>query len=134
VAAAAAPRSGWSTALAVFCVCTVLFLVPRDLFDAETRDVEVWFGFELRGPAAMLTAPLHWAVFAIGAWAAWNRKPWVLPGAAAYAFYVAGSHLVWSELSPNGDGWRVGLAHALMISIPGIALLAAWWSSRERQS
>ena len=58
---AAVLRAWWMTALAAFCALTVLFLVPRDLFFAETRDVEVWFGFEVRGRAALLTAPLHWA-------------------------------------------------------------------------
>ena len=51
-------RPGWMTALAAFCLGTVLFLVPRDLFFAETRDVEVWFGFEVHGVVALLTAPL----------------------------------------------------------------------------
>ena len=45
------------TALAAFCLLTVVFLIPRDLFIAENRDVEVWLGFEFRGNAALLTAP-----------------------------------------------------------------------------
>jgi hypothetical protein len=39
------PRPWWMTAMALFCVATIVFLVPRDLFFAATRDVEVWFGF-----------------------------------------------------------------------------------------
>jgi len=113
------------TALAVFCAATVLFLVPRDLFFAETRDVEVWFGFELRGTPALLTAPLHWAIFAVGAWGFWRARPWIVPCAAAYVFYVAASHLVWSEASPHGNGWRIGLLQAAAISIPGVLLLRA---------
>jgi hypothetical protein len=110
-------------ALAIFCLGTVLFLVPRDLFHAETRDVEVWLGLEVRGRAALLTAPLHWLIFAVGAWAFWTQRPWILPAAAAYAFYVALSHLVWSEASPNGRGWPVGLAQATALSLPGFLLL-----------
>ena len=72
-------RTPMQTALAVFCTGTVLFLVPRDLLLPEIRDVEVWFGFELHGPAALLTAPLHWAVFAVGAWGAWRARPWAVP-------------------------------------------------------
>ena len=45
------------SALAVFCLGTVVFLVPRDLFFVETRDVEVWLGFEVRGVVALLTVP-----------------------------------------------------------------------------
>lgn len=113
------------TALAAFCLVTVIFLVPRDLCFAQTRDVEVWFGFELRGTPARLTAPLHWAIFGIGAWGFWRGRSWILPGAAAYAFYVAVSHLIWSEASPNGRGWPMGLAQALAFSVPGLLLLRA---------
>jgi hypothetical protein len=120
------------TALAAFCLATVLFLVPRDLFFPETRDVEVWLGFEVRGTAALVTAPLHWAIFALGAWGFWHCRPWVLPGAAAYAFYVAVSHIIWSEASPNGSGWPIGLLQALVISVPGILLLRA--RSKENRS
>ncbi len=112
-------------ALSAFCAATVLFLVPRDLFFAETRDVEIWLGFEVRGAEALLTAPIHWVVFGVGAWAFWTERPWILPCAAAYVFYVALSHLVWSEASPNGNGWPVGLAQAVAISLPGFVLLRA---------
>jgi hypothetical protein len=114
------------TALALFCLATVVFLVPRDLFFPDTRDVEVWFGFELHGTAALLTAPLHWAIFLAGAYGFWFQRPWILPAAAGYAFYVALSHLVWSEASPKGHGWIAGLAQALLLSIPGVLLLRAW--------
>jgi hypothetical protein len=113
------------TALAGFCALTILFLVPRDLFFPETRDVEVWLGFELRGLAALLTAPLHWAIFAVFAWGFWRARPWITPAAAGYVFYVALSHLVWSEASPHGHGWRMGLLQAALISIPGLLLLRA---------
>ncbi|HSF04072.1 MAG TPA: hypothetical protein VLA62_13770 [Solirubrobacterales bacterium] len=118
-------RPWWMSAMAAFCLATVAFLVPRDLWQAETRDVEVWLGFEVRGAAARLTAPLHWLVFGVGAWGFWLQRPWILPCAAAYAFYVALSHLVWSEASPNGRGWPAGLALAVGFSIPGILLLRA---------
>ena len=87
------PRPWWMTALAFFCLGSVVFLVPRDLFFSETRDVEVWLGFEIRGTAALLTAPIHWAIFLLGAWGFWHRRPWILPCAAAYVFYIALSRL-----------------------------------------
>lgn len=123
-------RTGWMTALAAFCLVSVAFLVPRDLFFAETRDVEVWLGFEVRGTAARLTAPLHWAIFLLGAWGFWRRRPWILPCASGYLFYVAISHLIWSEASPNGRGWPAGIGQALLISIPALLLLRAHRSSR----
>lgn len=121
-------RPAWMTALAVLCAATVLFLVPRDLFFAETREVEVWLGFEVHGVAARVTAPLHWAIFAAGAWAFWTARPWVGSAAAAYVFYVAFSHLVWSEASPHGRGWPMGLLQMAAISTIGVALL---WASRR---
>jgi len=124
-------RERWMQAMAAFCLFTVVFLAVRDLFFPEPRDVEVWLGFELRGWAARWTAPLHWLVFAVGAWAFWTRRPWIVPAAAGYAFYVALSHLVWSEASPNGNGWPVGLAQALAISIPGVLL---WRAGRRAGS
>jgi len=87
------------------------------------RDVEVWLGFELHGRAARLTAPLHWAIFAFGAFAFWRAKPWIWPAAAAYVLYVALSHLIWSEASPHGRGWPAGLAQAAAISLVAVLLL-----------
>jgi len=86
-------RPWWMTALALVCLIALLFNVPRDLFFAETREVEVWLGFEVRGWPALVTAPLHWAIFGVGAWAFWTRRSWVVPWAAAYLFYAAVSHL-----------------------------------------
>jgi hypothetical protein len=50
-------------------------------------------------------------------------RRWAASWAAAYLFYVAASHLVWSEVSPHGRGWLVGLAQALVISLFGALLL-----------
>jgi hypothetical protein len=110
-------------ALALLCAATVVFLAARDLLVPEVRDVEVWLGFELHGRAARLTAPLHWAIFAFGAFAFWRAKPWIWPAAAAYVLYVALSHLIWSEASPHGRGWPAGLAQAAAISLVAVLLL-----------
>ena len=116
-------RTRAETALALLCAGTVVFLAARDLLLPEVRDVEVWLGFELRGAAARLSAPLHWALFAFGAWAFWRARPWIWPAAAAYVFYVAASHLIWSEASPHGRGWPMGLLQAAVISLLGVGLL-----------
>jgi hypothetical protein len=123
----AGARSRAETALALLCAATVVFLAARDLLLPEIGDVEVWGGFELRGRAARLSAPLHWAIFAVGAWAFWRAKPWIWSAAAGYAFYVAASHLVWSEASPNGRGWPMGLLQAV-----GISGIGAWMLRRRR--
>ena len=121
-------------ALACFCAATVLFLAWRDLFVADARDVEVWLGIELHGRAAQLTAPLHWAIFAVGAWAFWTARPWILPAAAGDAFLVAASHLVWSATSPRGHGLASGVALAAVLSAPGLLLLRAWRGERRRRT
>jgi hypothetical protein len=74
---------------------------------------------------------VHWAIFAIGAWAFWTRRSWVVPWAAAYLFYVALSHLIWSEFSPNGRGWLIGSAQALGFSMAGLLLLRAGARSKR---
>jgi hypothetical protein len=111
------------TSLAVLCAATVVVSLVRDLFLPASREVEVWFGFEVRGWLAYLTAPLHWAIFAFGAWAFWANQRWIVPWAAAYLFYAAFSHLVWSEASEHGRGWVIGLVQALAISTVGWVLL-----------
>ena len=113
------------TVLAGLCIVSLLIAIPRDLFVAEARDVEVWLGFEVRGRGAVLTAPVHWAIFAVGAWAFWTGRLWAVPWAAAYTFYVAVCHVVWSEVSPHGRGWRIGLLQAVAISLFGFLLLRA---------
>jgi hypothetical protein len=121
-------------ALSAACLLGLVVNLVRDLFFPETRDVEVWLGFEVTGRAARLTAPAHWAIFAAGAWGFWRCRAWMWPWAAVYLFYVALSHLVWSEASPNGRGWPVGLAQAAAISGVGVLLLRARGAFRRAGS
>lgn len=104
------------TVLAVFCFGVLLVVVPSDLFVPAARDTEVWLGFEVHGLLALLTAPIHWAIFAIGGWAAWTGRRWIVPWAVAYVGYAAVAHLVWSEASPHGRGWLIGLLEACGIA------------------
>jgi hypothetical protein len=117
------PRPGWLTVLAVLCGATLVVSIVRDLFLPASRAVEVWFGFEVTGWLALATAPLHWAIFAAGAWAFWTGRMAAVPFAAAYLFYAGFSHLVWSEASPHGRGWPIGLVQAILISSLGWVLL-----------
>jgi len=121
----AAPRPWWATALAAFCAATVVFLAVRDLTIPAVRDTDVCLGFEVHGWVARLTAPLHWALYALGAWGYWRCRPWVWPWASVYAFHVAVSHLVWNLTSPAGGGWTAGLWQLALFSVPAAALLWA---------
>ena len=107
---------------AVLCLLTLVVSVVRDLYVPESRDVEVWLGFEIRGRLALATAPIHWAIFAVAAWAFWTQRPWIVRFAAGYLFYAAIAHLVWSEASPNGRGWVIGLAQAAALAIVALVV------------
>ena len=125
-------RPGWMTALAVLCAATLVVSIVRDLFFPASRAVEVWFGFEVTGTAALLTAPIHWLIFAVGAWAFWTERAWAAPAAAAYLFYAGLSHLVWSEASAHGRGWKIGVVQALAISAAGVWVLRRGAAGRGR--
>jgi hypothetical protein len=71
------------TAFAVLCLAVLVISVPRDLFVPAARDVEVWFGIEVHGLLAHLTAPIHWIIFAGAAWAFWTDRRWIVPWAVA---------------------------------------------------
>jgi hypothetical protein len=114
-------QPGWMTVVAVLCFATCAVTLVSDLFVPAARGTEVWFGFEVTGPLALATAPLHWAMFATAGWAFWTGRIWIVGWAAAYLFYVAMSHLVWSEVSPHGRGWPIGLVQATVIG--GLAYL-----------
>src|SRR5262245_13198844 len=116
-------RPTWMTAAAIYCAATVCVTVFSDLLVPAARDTEVWGGFELHGTAALLTAPIHWTLFAVLAWGFWSVRPWAPSVAGVYAFYVAVCHLVWSVASPHGRGWVIGLVEALVISAVGMLLL-----------
>jgi hypothetical protein len=109
----------------VVCLLTVVITVVRDLFVPASRAVEVWFGFEIEGPLALVTAPIHWALFGFGAWAFWTAKPWIGRVAAGYLLYAALAHLVWSEASVNGRGWKIGLVQAAALSCLAMLVLRA---------
>ncbi len=118
-------RTTWMHGMAVFCLASVVFLVSRDLLIDRVRDVEVWFGVELRGQLALMTAPIHWVIFLVGAWGFWFQRPWVIPCSVGYAFYIAFCHLIWNGISPNGWGWFAGVVQASLFSVPGFLLLRA---------
>lgn len=118
-------RPWWATSLSVVCASTVVFLVARDLALPEVRDTEVWLGLEVHGGLAWATAPLHWLIFAAGAWGFWTLRPWIWPWASIYAFQVALGHLVWNLTSAAGGGWSAGLWQLAVFCLPAVALLWA---------
>lgn len=100
----------------------MVFLIYRDLALPHVRDTEVWFGFELRGGLAIATAPIHWAIFGIGAWLFGKGHPRAWLYASLYAVYIAISHLIWNVTSPVGGGLAEGLVQLAFFLIPAALL------------
>jgi len=109
-----------------FCVYMTFIYMPFDLFwKPVAQDEEVWFGITLHGWPAKLTAPLHWAIYAAGAWGFWKMRSWMWPWASVYVAQVSFSMLVWNLLDPRGAGWIAGLVAALVFLLPAVALWRA---------
>lgn len=124
-----ARRPAWMNALLAFSVFMAAAYVPWDLLcKPVARDAEVWFGFALHGWAAKLTEPLHWAIYAAGAYGFWRMRPWMWPWASLYCAQVALGMLVWSV---GFRGGVVGWAGGLVAALPFAALAVALWRARE---
>jgi hypothetical protein len=117
-------------ALMIFCAFMATVYVPVDfLWKPVARDEEAWLGFLLRGWAAKATEPLHWLVYAAGAYGFWRMRPWMWPWAAAYSAQLTIGMLVWNIVYLGGvRGWLLGLVCLL----PFGALTAALWNARPR--
>ena len=124
-----ARRPWWMNGLLAFCLFMTFVYMPFDLFwKSIATDEEVWFGLMLHGWAAKLTEPLHWAVYAAGAYGFWKMRPWMWPWAAVYSAQISIGMLVWSLRDPRGRGWIGGAVAALVFLIPAVAL----WRARPR--
>jgi len=120
-----ASRPWWTTALALACVGTLVATMSGDLFVPAAHDTEVRFGFEVTGPMAFATAPIHWALFATGAWAFWTQRTWAPVAGACYLTYVALCHIVWSVTSVHGRGLPIGLLEGAIFVAGAIVLFRA---------
>ncbi|MFQ5513861.1 MAG: hypothetical protein ACE5FG_05435 [Myxococcota bacterium] len=117
-------RPLWMNGLLLFCLYMALVYAPFDLFwKPLAEDQEVWLGFALHGWAAKLTAPLHWAIYAAGAYGFWAMRSWMWPWAGIYVVQIAVGMLVWNLRDPRGLGLPGGLASLALFGIPAVALL-----------
>ncbi len=122
-------RPWWVTALFGFCAYMTLVYVPYDLFlKPVERDEEVWFGLVLHGAQAKLTEPIHWAIYAAGAYGFWKLPSWIWPASAIYVAQIAIGMLVWSATDARGAGLAPGLVFAALFA----ALAAFLWFQRGR--
>ena len=122
-------RPWWMNALMLFCGYMALVYVPWDfLFKPVAEDEEVWFGILLTGWWAKLTEPLHWAIYAAGAWGFWHMRSWMHPWALLYTAQIAIGMFIWSLTDSRGPG----LSGALMAATPFILLCTLLWRHRSR--
>jgi len=122
-------RPWWMTGLLGFCAFMTFAYMPFDLFwKPVDRDQEVWLGFMLTGWAAKATEPLHWAIYAAGAYGFWKMRPWLHPWAALYTGSVAIGMLIWGVRDPHASALWVGLAGFAAFALLSVSL----WRARSR--
>lgn len=122
-------RPWWMQLLFGFCLYMTFVYMPFDLFwKPVAEDEEVFFGITLHGWPAKLTEPLHWLIYAAGAWGFWKMRSWMWPWAAVYAAQICVGMVVWNLVDPRGRGLLPGAIAAALFLVPTIAL----WRARDR--
>src|SRR4030095_7262831 len=123
-----ARRPWWLHLMLLLCAYMVVVRVPMDVFLTPLeRAQEVWFGIVLHGAGARATEPVHWLIYALGAWGFFRMRRWMWPWAAIYAAQIAVGNAVWNLGDPRGAGWA-GVFLVVVFLVPAVAL----WRSRER--
>jgi hypothetical protein len=121
-------RPHWMNAIFVFCLYMTFVYMPFDhAWKPAAGDVEVWFGYPLHGWWAKLTEPLHWAIYAAGAYGFWKMKRWMHPWAALYVAQVAIGMLVWSWLDERAP---VSIGVVAFAAFGGLAVVI--WRARDQ--
>jgi short-subunit dehydrogenase len=122
-----ARRPAWMNVLLGFCAYMTFVYMPFDFFlKPVAQDEEVWFGVVLHGFAAKATEPIHWAIYAAGAYGLWRMRPWMWPWAGLYVAQVAIAMAVWSVRHFGGaEGAMKGAVSALPFALLAVALLRA---------
>jgi hypothetical protein len=124
-----ARRPWWMNAMMVFCAYMAVFYMPFDFFlKPVAHDEEVWFGIIVHGWAAKLTEPLHWLIYALGAYGFWHLRPWMWPWAAVYVGQIAIAMVVWNLVYVGGVwGWLAALVTGAAFG----ALARALWNASD---
>ncbi len=123
-----AKRPWWMNLMFGFCLYMTFIYLPFDMFlKPVAQDEEIWFGIVLHGWFAKATEPLHWAIYAAGAYGFGKMSAWMWPWAAVYVAQVAIAMFVWNVLYGAGRVWTAGAVSAIVFLIPTVAL----WRARK---
>ena len=118
-----------------FCLYMTFIYMPFDIFiKPVAEDHEIWLGFTLTGWWAKATAPLHWLIYAAGAYGFAKKKAWMWPWAAVYAAQVVVAMVVWNLVNERGGGWLAGVIAGVIFAVPMIALWRARAFFKAEQS
>jgi hypothetical protein len=129
-------RPWWMNLTFYFYVYMTFIYMPFDVFTKPfERWEEVWFGFVMTGWAAKVTEPLHWLIYAAGAFGFWKMKPWMWPWAAVYAAQITIAMVVFNFLEAPVAGATIEARGGgpIMAAISGalfLALTVALWRTK----
>jgi short-subunit dehydrogenase len=120
-------------ALMVFSAYMTFVYMPFDFFlKPVADDAEVWFGILLTGWAAKATEPIHWALYAAGAYGFRRMRQWMWPWASVYAAQVAVGMFVWGAFAGRFAGGAGGVALGAVSALPFAALAVLLWRARPQ--
>lgn len=120
-------RPWWMNAMMITSAFLAYVYVPWDFFFKPlAEDQEAWFGILLTGWAAKLTEPLHFFIYAAGAYGFWRMRPWMWPWAAAWVAQLAFGMFLWPIVYRGGSGgWLLGFLGGAFFGLAAWALYAA---------
>ena len=117
-----------------FCLYMTFVYMPWDFFwKSPDQWEQVWFGFTVRGWAAKLSEPIHWAIYAAGSWGFYKMRGWMWPWASIYCAQVAVAMFIFNILEgPSlGDGRGGGPIASVVIGGFLVWLTYKLWTSRS---
>jgi len=121
--------------LFAFCLYMTFVYCPWDMFfKPQEKWEEIWFGFTLRGWPAKITEPIHWAIYAAGAYGFWHMKSWMFPWAAIYCAQVTFAMIVFNIISgpAYGDPRGGGPIAAALIGVFLAVLTYHLWRAKPK--
>jgi hypothetical protein len=128
-------RPWWMNGLFAFCLYMTFVYEPWDiLFKPFEQWEEVWLGLTITGWAAKVTEPIHWAIYAAGAYGFWKMKSWMWPWAAVYSAQVTLAMIIFNIIAgpAYGDDRGGGPIASVVIGLFLATLTYHLWRAKDR--